>query len=107
LTMTNSFAMHNAVRILLLVLLLPLATLAQAGYDGSTPAGLSRGTPAGSYALTGFDNVNLFNGHMNFHLPLVTVGGRKGAGYTIMLPIEQVWTAQVLDPINYFYNPNY
>jgi RHS repeat-associated protein len=106
LTTSNSFAMRNT-RILLLVLLLPLTALAQPNYDGSTPSGLSRGTPAGSYALTGFDNVNLFNGHMNFHLPLVSVGGRKAAGYTIMLPIEQVWTAQVLDPINYFYNPNY
>jgi hypothetical protein len=27
--------------------------------DGSTPLGLQPGAPAGSYALSGFDNVNL------------------------------------------------
>jgi hypothetical protein len=29
--------------------------------DGTTPLGLSPGTPTGSYPLSGFDNVNLFN----------------------------------------------
>lgn len=60
--------------------------------DGSTPAGLKPGAPAGSYGLSGFDNVNLYNGNMNFRLPLVSIGGRGGAGYTVTLPIEQHWT---------------
>jgi RHS repeat-associated protein len=87
--------------------MMPLMTLAQADYDASTPIGLTRGSPAGSYALTGFDNVNLFNGHMNFHLPLLSIGGRGTAGYTMTLPIEQVWTADLIDPVNFFYAPNY
>ena len=59
--------------------------------DGSTPAGLQPGAPAGSYSLGGFDNVNLFNGHMNFGLPLLHIGGRGGAGYTINLDLERQW----------------
>src|SRR5215212_2671192 len=49
--------------------------------DGATPAGIAPGAPSGSYSLSGFDNVNLFNGRMNFQLPLLSVGGRGGVGY--------------------------
>ncbi len=81
-----------------LALLLPLmAGLAQAQdsrnpLDGYTPTGLAPGAPAGSYALSGFENVNPYSGGLNFTLPLLSVGGRGGAGYTISLPIEQKWT---------------
>ena len=34
--------------------------------SGSTPSGLKPGAPAGSYGLSGFDNVNLYNGNLNF-----------------------------------------
>jgi RHS repeat-associated protein len=60
--------------------------------DGNTPLGIAPGTPAGSYALSGFDNVNLFNGHLNFQLPLRSIGGRGSAGYTMTLAIESQWT---------------
>jgi RHS repeat-associated protein len=60
--------------------------------DGSTPLGLAPGAPAGSYALSGFDNVNLYNGNLNFRLPLAHINGRGSAGYTMMLPIEKRWT---------------
>ncbi len=59
--------------------------------DGTTPAGLSPGAPAGSYALSGFESVNLYNGNLNFSLPLAKVGGRGSAGYTIQLSLEQKW----------------
>src|SRR6266498_498534 len=55
--------------------------------DGSTPLGLAPGAPAGSYALSGFYNVNL-----NFRLPLMHINGRGGTGYTMLLPIERRWT---------------
>jgi hypothetical protein len=36
---------------------------------------------------------------MNFRLPLVGIGGRGGAGYTVTLPIEQHWTVdKYVDP---------
>jgi RHS repeat-associated protein len=76
------------------LLLMPLtgATSAQGVFDGRTPTGLAPGAPAGSYALSGFENINLFNGHLNFSLPLLKVGGRGSAGYTMMLPIERTWS---------------
>src|SRR6266540_2055831 len=60
--------------------------------DGSTPLGLAPGAPAGSYALSGFDNVNLYNGNLNFRLPLMHINWRGGTGYTMLLPIERRWT---------------
>ena len=59
--------------------------------DGSTPSALTPGSPAGSYALSGFESVNLYNGNLNFALPLVHVGGRGAADLTMMLTIEQHW----------------
>ncbi|HKC63551.1 MAG TPA: hypothetical protein VKB86_07930, partial [Pyrinomonadaceae bacterium] len=62
--------------------------------DGSTPLAISPGAPAGSYSLSGFDNINLYNGNLNFSLPLVNVAGRGGARYSMVLPIEQHWTVR-------------
>jgi RHS repeat-associated protein len=62
--------------------------------NGSTPAALAPGTPAGSYALSGFESVNPFSGALGFHLPLVHVGGRGQVGYTITLNIERKWRMQ-------------
>lgn len=59
--------------------------------DGRTPLGIAPGTPAGSLPLSRFDNINPFNGGLNFSLPLLNVSGRGGAGYTMTLPIEQKW----------------
>ena len=58
---------------------------------GSTPASLAPGSPAGSYALSGFDTINPYNLSMNFRLPLLSVGGRGEGGYTMMLPIQRKW----------------
>lgn len=64
---------------------------AQTVADGATPLGLSPGAPSGSYSLSDFDSVNLFNGSLNVHLPLVKIAGRGGAGYTMSARIEQKW----------------
>ena len=63
-------------------------TVTRSGTDQMTPANLAAGSPAGSYALSGFDNVSLFNGNLNFRLPLLGIGGRGGAGYTMMLALN-------------------
>lgn len=52
---------------------------AQSVTDGSTPSGIAPGSPAGSYALSDFDNVNLFNGHLDVRLKLLNLAGRGGA----------------------------
>ena len=36
--------------------------------DGRTPSGIEAGTPVGSYALSDFDNVSVYNGNLNFRL---------------------------------------
>src|ERR1041384_4407654 len=59
--------------------------------DGSTPMGLQPGSPSGSYALSGFDNVNLYNGNLSFQLSLLGVSGRGGAQMPVMLPIAGKW----------------
>src|SRR6185503_21162263 len=62
--------------------------------DGATPLGLQAGAPAGAYSLSGFDNVNLYNGNLSFALPLLSIGGRGGASHTIVLPIERKWMVE-------------
>ncbi len=96
-------ANQNATSFLLLirsaitVCLLTLSVMAQtsSATDGSTPLGLQPGAPSGSYALSGFDNVNLYNGNLSFQLSLLGLAGRGGAKMPIMLPIEAKW--RVLD----------
>lgn len=53
--------------------------------DGSTSSGIAPGSPAGSYGLSEFDNVNLYNGNLNFSLPLIGVLGRGEAQHTVLL----------------------
>ena len=57
----------------------------------SEPQLLKVGRPAGSYAMSDFDTVNLFNGNLSIHLPLLVVYGRGTAGYTMTLPVYQRW----------------
>src|SRR5215217_248342 len=64
--------------------------------DGSTPLALKPGAPAGSYVLSELDNINPYNGSLNFRLPLLSIGGRGGAGYTMTLPLEQKWRINVV-----------
>jgi len=76
----------------LVIALLMINAKGQAATDGSTPLGLSPGSPAGSYPLSDIDTVNLYNGTLNFRLPFLGVVGRGGAGYPMTLNIEKKWT---------------
>jgi RHS repeat-associated protein len=82
-------------RLALLLTLLSVCAGAQlnntTATDGQTPLAMAPGAPAGSYALSGFDNVNLYNGNLNFRLPIKTVVGRGNAQMAITLPIETHW----------------
>ena len=62
--------------------------------DGHTPSGLTAGSPVGSYPVSGFESVNPYNGALNFQFPLLRIGGRGSAGYTMMLPIETKWNVE-------------
>jgi RHS repeat-associated protein len=59
--------------------------------QAETPLAMTPGAPAGSYPLSGFDNVNLYNGNLNFSLPLLKIGGRGEVEYTVRLTLEQHW----------------
>ncbi len=67
-------------------------TRAQSSTDGATPLGLAPGSPSGSYSLSDFDVVSLYNGGLNFRLPLYQIGGRGGASYPITLHLQKKWT---------------
>src|SRR5215510_779802 len=66
-------------------------TLTTSRMDGHTPSALTAGPAVGSFPLSDFESVNPYNGGLNIHFPLVRIGGRGSAGYTMMLPIEQRW----------------
>jgi RHS repeat-associated protein len=87
----------------ILMLLFPGTALwaQQSITDGITPPSIAPGAPAGSYSLSNFDNVNLFNGHLNFRLPLLAPSGRGEARATVMLPIERNWRVTA----HYIYSP--
>jgi len=72
--------------------------------DGSTPLALQPGAPAGSYALSELDNINPFNGSLSFRLPLLNIGGRGTAGYSMTLPVEQKWVMHVQPIYLYVYS---
>jgi len=58
---------------------------------GLTPSAATPGAPAGTYSLSGFESVNLYNGNLNFALPLLKVGGRGSLSYTVTLGINEQW----------------
>lgn len=60
------------------ILILAVAGMTKA-QNGSTPLALTPGVPAGSYALSDIDTVNLYNGRVNIHIPLGGNSGRGGA----------------------------
>src|SRR6266404_1468928 len=91
------------------LLLLPVTQAgAQTATDGMTPSGLSPGSAAGSYGLSGFDNVNLYNGNLNFSMPLLGIGGRGGAQTQMRLTLDSVhWVVEGSDADGYSVNPNW
>lgn len=103
------------VRLLVLALGLAFfaaATSAQQATDGATPLGLASGSPAGSYAVSDFESVNLYNGTLSFQMPLLKMAGRGGAGYPAMIRLEQKWLVNKQQngpgvPTSYWAEPNW
>src|SRR5258707_1008233 len=61
--------------------------------DRQTPLALTPGAPAGS-RIEDIASVNLFNGNLNFALPLATAGGRGDIQAALILTIERHWQVQ-------------
>ena len=59
--------------------------------------------------LNEIERVNLYNGNLNHTIPLLNIGGRGAAGYSMKLPIEHRWQVNVYDDQigNYHYNAHY
>jgi RHS repeat-associated protein len=110
--MTSSTKRSNPyVLSLFLLLALHAITKAQSATDGATPLGLTPGMPAGSYALSDFDAVNLYNGNLGFRLPLLSIAGRGSTGYAMTLRLEQKWVVDKEvtpgEPTMYYPNANW
>jgi RHS repeat-associated protein len=75
---------------------LPLASNAQTitPYGGYTPPGLSQGGAPGAFSLADFENMNLANGSLDFSLPILRIGGRGKAGYTMYINVGKRWALQ-------------
>src|SRR6266540_737800 len=62
--------------------------------DGRTPGDAAGGAPAGSYPLTGFDTINIFNRKLNFFLPLATLQGRGKVPVVLPLVLDKGWIGE-------------
>lgn len=56
--------------------------------------GVGPGAALGAWQLSGLDSVNLFSGSLSFNLPLLQIGGRGEAGYSLLQNFETRWVAE-------------
>jgi YD repeat-containing protein len=108
--------MTNQTRVLVLSALVALLSFPLHGQrgitDAITPPAAEIGETAGSYVLSGFESVSHYSGKLHFALPLLSVGGRGEAGYTMTLALDRGWQFQAqLDgngaPVSYFAVSNF
>ena len=73
-----------------------ICVMAQNSYAIGTPASSRAGqSTASTYAMDKLETINLANGNMSVHIPLVTIGGRGSAGYTLALSYNsKLWSAE-------------
>src|SRR5205085_1108168 len=95
LTMSLPAASARLLAFCLLLACTSLSVMAQGSHDGGTPAESKGGTAAAStYAPDKLETVNLANGNLSINLPLVTMGGRGSASFTVALSYNsKVWSS--------------
>jgi hypothetical protein len=79
------------------------AALSQSNpFDTGTPAESRSGLIShSSYAQDKIETVNLATGNLSVNVPLVTIGGRGSASYTVALSYNsKLWTGQSFKDIN-------
>jgi RHS repeat-associated protein len=94
---------------ILTMALSPVQAIAQTSNNG-TMAGLMPGSPAGSYSLSDFEDINLYNGSLNVSLPILSIGGRGSAGYAMKVNIQQRWSLNLVTGVgpagnDFYYEP--
>lgn len=88
----------NSVVVIFVCLLSLTATLAQQSV--SSP-GNAPGTASGSYLLSDVESLDLFSGKTNSVVPLVKVGGRGNAGYSMVYPIkDSIWSVYIVPDVD-------
>lgn len=87
---THTVPCFKSLRVAGIIILLLATTFSLRAQTTSTDRNTASGIATGSssYALSGFDNVNLFNGNLNYKLPLLTVGGRGDAQISMNLALN-------------------
>lgn len=93
------FALQSLSLLVILLIATSVSISAQVkSMSSKTPAGIAPGAPTGSFPLSGFENVNLYSGNLNFSLPLLQIGGRGGSKTSMNLTINnQRWHMERTD----------
>ena len=99
-------------KIKIAIFTLILICLAQSAFAQAPPNSTTRSAyqanAVGSYQLSGFDNINYFNGNLSVNLPLATVGGRGEASFSPTLSLGNTgWHVEVLREQQGSCNPPY
>jgi|GEM_PF-3038403 len=68
-------------------------------YGGIGDPALAPGSPSSSYALSGLDHVNYYNGLTNLTVPLNTIGGRGTVSQTMLETIQEQWNVVIIETI--------
>lgn len=66
--------------------------------DGQKSKGFEGGAPAGSYSLSDFEHINLYNGNLNFNMPLAALGGRGNMLSPVTIAIDSAKWHVDIDP---------
>jgi hypothetical protein len=53
------------------------------------------GNPASSYALSGVDHLNYYNGSVNLNIPVIAFGGRGDVTSSVTIPIQRYWVVSL------------
>lgn len=62
--------------------------------DNFMPASVGLSSPSGDPQKGDFGTIGLFNGRLNYTIPLLNLGGRGTTDHTISLGINNIWTYQ-------------
>jgi RHS repeat-associated protein len=88
------YRLFAIVALFALCVLAPVPAAAQSiatPYMGFTQSGLGGGPAAGGFPLSGLDHVDLMSGAMRLRIPLLQIGGRGAAGFTMFYTVTSPW----------------
>ncbi|HPT28804.1 MAG TPA: hypothetical protein PLZ95_20450, partial [Bryobacteraceae bacterium] len=61
--------------------------------DGLIPPAVAPGAPLSAKQVSDVEHINLYNGNLSVAIPILSVGGRGEAGYTMLARVDAApWT---------------